>query len=101
MTDATRRLFSVTASSTVVAGAVAGFVVALASIRAMHYGLDLDPGWLAIALVTACAFLGSYLESIAGSWNRKRMSPIPNGVLNFFNTAVGAILIYYAWQIAL
>lgn len=94
------------------AGAVAGFAVALASIRAMHYGLDLDPGWPAIALVTACAFLGSYLESIAGSWNRKHKSPsplggegrgegpVPNGVLNFFNTAAGAALLYIAWQIA-
>ncbi len=82
-----------------VAGLAGGFVVALASIRAMHYGLGLDPGWLAIALVTACAFLGSYLESIAGSWNRKSIRPIPNGVLNFFNTAAGAALMYIAWQI--
>ena len=82
------------------AGLVAGFLVALAAITALHYGLDLDPGWLAIALVTASAFLGSYLESIAGSWNRKRISPVPNGVLNFFNTAAGALLMYIAWQIA-
>lgn len=83
------------------AGLIAGFIVALASVRAMHYGLDLDPGWPAIALVTACAFLGSYLESIAGSWNRKRITPVPNGVLNFFNTAAGALLLYTAWQIAI
>jgi uncharacterized protein (TIGR00297 family) len=82
------------------AGLAGGFAVALAGVRAMHYGLDLDPGWLAIALITACAFLGSYLESIAGSWNRKRISPVPNGVLNFFNTAAGALLMYIAWQIA-
>ncbi|HEX6100942.1 MAG TPA: DUF92 domain-containing protein [Thermoanaerobaculia bacterium] len=83
------------------AGLIGGFLVALASVQAMHYGLDLDPGWLAIALVTACAFLGSYLESIAGSWNRKRMErSVPNGVLNFFNTAAGALLMYIAWQIA-
>ena len=83
------------------AGLGGGFVVALAGVTAMHYGLDLDPGWLAIALVTAAAFLGSYLESIAGSWNRKRIEePVPNGVLNFFNTAAGALLTYIAWQIA-
>ena len=81
------------------AGVVGGFLVALAGVTAMHYGLDLDPGVLAIAVVTACAFFGSYLESIAGSWNRKRISPVPNGVLNFFNTAAGALLMYIAWQI--
>lgn len=81
------------------AGLAGGFVVALAGVTAMHYGLDLDPGPIAIAVVTACAFLGSYLESVAGSWNRKRISPVPNGVLNFFNTASGALLMYIAWQI--
>lgn len=81
------------------AGVVGGFLVALAAVAALHYGLDLDPGAIAIALVTACAFLGSYLESIAGSWNRKRISLVPNGVLNFFNTAAGALLMYIAWQI--
>lgn len=83
------------------AGVAGAFAVALAAVTAMHYGLDLDPGPLAIALVTASAFLGSYLESIAGSWNRKRISPVPNGVLNFFNTAAGALLTYIAWQIAI
>lgn len=82
------------------AGLGGGLLVALAAVRAMHYGLDLDPGWLAILLVTASAFAGSYLESIAGSWNRKRIPPVPNGVLNFFNTAAGALLMYIAWQIA-
>jgi uncharacterized protein (TIGR00297 family) len=88
------------------AGVVGGFLVALAGVVALHYGLGLDPGAIAIALVTACAFLGSYLESIAGSWNRKRIAsqgeePVPNGVLNFFNTAAGALLMYIAWQIAI
>lgn len=82
------------------AGLVAGFVVALAAVTSMQYGLELSVTPLAIPLVTASAFLGSYLESIAGSWNRKRISPVPNGVLNFFNTAAGALLMYIAWQIA-
>lgn len=43
-----------------------------------------------IGLLTLAGFLGSYIESIAGSWNRKRERPVPNGVLNFFNTAAGA-----------
>ena len=51
-----------------------------------------------IVPVTISAFLGSYLESVAGSWNRKRIQPVPNGVLNFFNTAAGALLMYGALQ---
>jgi hypothetical protein len=27
------------------------------------------------------------------------MSPVPNGVLNFFNTAVGALLMGIAWPV--
>jgi uncharacterized protein (TIGR00297 family) len=49
-----------------------------------------------IGVLTAVAFVGSYLESIAGSWNRRHGSPIPNGVLNFFNTAAGAMLFWIA-----
>jgi uncharacterized protein (TIGR00297 family) len=81
------------------AGLVGGFIVGLASVLAFQYGLGLEVGPLAIALITVSAFLGSYLESIAGSWNRKRSSPVPNGVLNFFNTAAGALLMCIAWQI--
>jgi uncharacterized protein (TIGR00297 family) len=44
-------------------------------------------GFLVIA-----AFAGSYVESVAGSWNRKQARSVPNGVLNFFNTAVGAMV---------
>jgi len=80
------------------AGLVGGFIVAAAGVLALHYGL-LRVNLAAILFITACAFLGSWLESIAGSWNRKRISPIPNGVLNFFNTAAGAVLMYIAWQI--
>jgi uncharacterized protein (TIGR00297 family) len=86
------------------AGIVAGFLVALAGVTAFDYGLLRPFVRLtveSIAIVTACAFAGSYLESIAGSWNRKRIAPIPNGVLNFFNTAAGALLLYVTlktWQ---
>lgn len=80
------------------AGLAGGFVVAVAGVLALHYGLLRVDLWV-IAFITAAAFLGSYLESIAGSWNRKRISPVPNGVLNFFNTAAGALLLYIAWQI--
>ena len=64
------------------AGLVAGFVVALLASREPRI----------VALITLSAFLGSYLESLVGSWNRNRAEPIPNGALNFFNTAVGAAL---------
>jgi uncharacterized protein (TIGR00297 family) len=84
------------------AGAVGGFVTALVgvwSVARLFSGLTRF-SWRVLAALTICAFLGSYIESIAGSWNRKRMSAIPNGVLNFFNTAVGAVLMYIAWRIA-
>jgi uncharacterized protein (TIGR00297 family) len=42
------------------------------------------------AILIVAAFLGSYIESLAGNWNRKREKSVPNGALNFFNTAVGA-----------
>jgi len=62
------------------AGIVAGFIVAI---------IATTDAWL-VALMTLCAFAGSYLESLAGSWNRHRAEPVPNGALNFFNTAAGA-----------
>ena len=87
------------------AGLVAGLTVAAVSVAALsspwfEYGVMRDQmGVRAVVLVTLSAFLGSYLESIAGSWNRKRIRPVPNGALNFFNTATGALLMYGAWQI--
>jgi uncharacterized protein (TIGR00297 family) len=84
------------------AGIVAGFAVAMASVFSLERMFQ-DAyrfSWVIVLVLTLCAFGGSYLESILGSWNRKRMRPIPNGVLNFFNTAAGALLMYFAWQIA-
>lgn len=69
-----------------VAGIVAAFVVA--AVGAAQFGL------MFIILITIAATIGSYVESVAGSWNRKRRERVPNGVLNFFNTAVGAIVFY-------
>lgn len=84
------------------AGALAGFLVALAGAAAVEqlFGDVVAFAWGMVLLLTLCAFAGSYLESVAGSWNRKRMNPVPNGVLNFLNTAVGALLMYFAWQIS-
>ncbi len=54
---------------------------------------DRLPGMLLVAgLLALAAVLGSWLESVAGSWNRSRPQPISNGTLNFLNTAVGALL---------
>jgi uncharacterized protein (TIGR00297 family) len=82
------------------AGALGGFVVAVAGTLAVDVmfaelvGFD----WRTVGVLTLCAFAGSYLESIVGSWNRKQPRPIPNGVLNFFNTAAGAILFYVLYR---
>ncbi len=79
------------------AGLFGGAIVAAAGVLSLHYGL-MRTNLGAIFFIIAAAFLGSYIESIAGSWNRKLEWPVPNGVLNFFNTAVGAILTYYFVQ---
>lgn len=83
------------------AGLLAGFLVALAGAASVErlFGDVVEFSWGIVLLLTLCAFVGSYLESVAGSWNRKRIVPVPNGVLNFFNTAAGALLMYFAWQI--
>ncbi len=81
-------------------GALGGFAVAVAGTLAVDamfaelVGFD----WRTVGVLTLCAFAGSYLESIAGSWNRKQARPIPNGVLNFFNTAAGAVLFYVLYR---
>lgn len=82
------------------AGAAAGFL--LAAIGVWSLGMKttslpvavathLHQGHL-LAVIGASAFAGSWLESVVGSWNRNRVEPIRNGVLNFLNTAIGALL---------
>lgn len=78
------------------AGFIAGFKVALIGVLAAHYAYGVALRADLLAALTVCAFLGSYLESVAGSWNRRYGSPVPNGVLNFFNTFAGAVLFYWA-----
>lgn len=82
-------------------GIIAAAMVAMAGTTAAQLVFPVAYRTRMIVAVTVCAFLGSYLESIAGSWNRKAGSPVPNGVLNFFNTAAGALLLFYAWPIAI
>lgn len=79
------------------AGVVSGFVVALASTLAVdRLFFHAIFSWKLVGVVTLCAFAGSYLESLAGSWNRRQAVAIPNGVLNFCNTVAGALLFYFA-----
>jgi uncharacterized protein (TIGR00297 family) len=84
------------------AGIVAGLLVAVAgTAMAVHH---LRPGFIgtvviarsrAIAVITAAAFLGSYFESILGSLK----IDVPNDVMNFVNTLLGALLFWIAWNI--
>jgi uncharacterized protein (TIGR00297 family) len=87
------------------AGIVAGCIVALAGtamvahhFRAGFIGSVAIYKSHVIIVLTLCAFLGSYLESILGSWNRRHGSPIANGTLNFANTMFGAFLFWVAWH---
>lgn len=77
------------------AGWIAGGFVALIGALGAASRFDRPVGRslasAAIAVAVAAA-LGFYVESIVGSWNRKRESKVPNGALNFFNTLVGALL---------
>ncbi len=54
--------------------------------------------WKVVSLVAVAGFVGSYAESILGNWNRKRQSPLPNGVMNFINTIMGAALFALFWS---
>lgn len=87
------------------AGIVGGAVVAIAATAMVIH--HLRPGFTGaitvdrthvVLVVTACAFFGSYLESVVGSWNRKFGSRVPNGTINFLNTVFGAFLFWVAWH---
>ncbi len=87
------------------AGIVAGLLVAIGgTATAVHHlragftgSLVIEKGHV-ILVLTLCAFVGSYVESILGSWNRRHGSPIANGALNFVNTALGAFLFWVLWH---
>ena len=83
------------------AGIVAALLVAVAgTAMAVHH---LRPGFIGsvviarsrvLTVITAAAFLGSYVESILGSLK----IDIPNDAMNFINTVVGALLFWFAWN---
>ena len=80
------------------AGVAAGSVVALVGVAlavleppaVLAKGLTSIRPLVLLILLTLAAFAGSYLESLIGSWNRRQLRPIPNGVMNFANTVMGA-----------
>jgi uncharacterized protein (TIGR00297 family) len=87
------------------AGLVASAIVAVAGTAVAEH--HFRPGFTGnividrthvVLVITACAFLGSWIESILGSWNRRHGSPIDNGTLNFANTMLGAFLFWIAWH---
>ncbi len=87
------------------AGIVAAFIVGVSAVAmAVHH---LRPGFTGtvvidrfhtVAVLTACGFVGSYIESILGGINRRAGSPVPNGAMNFINTVIGAVLFWIAWN---
>jgi len=76
--------------------AVAGTAMTARGLRPGFTGVVTIDKLRVVLVITAAAFIGSYIESIAGSWNRRHGSPISNGALNFFNTAAGALLFWTA-----
>ena len=81
------------------AGLVASLLVAIAGVAMVAHhlrpsfsgSLEIDKT-NTIAVITLCGFLGSYIESIVGTYVRN----VPNTTMNFFNTAVGAYLFWVA-----
>jgi len=79
-----------------IAGAIAAAMLAWVAAWAFgqRFGVE-QHAYSPIAIfasVTIAAIAGSYIESLAGSYNRRHGSLIPNGALNFFNTLVGALI---------
>ncbi|HVR42090.1 MAG TPA: DUF92 domain-containing protein [Thermoanaerobaculia bacterium] len=73
------------------AGALAGGAVGALGVALAHDRIAVSFG-AGTLIVTTAAILASWLESVAGSWNRNRSVPVPNGALNFFNTLAGALI---------
>ncbi|MEA2163019.1 MAG: hypothetical protein QOK37_1146 [Thermoanaerobaculia bacterium] len=78
--------------------AITGTGVAAHHFRAGFTGSVVIDRTHVVLVITACAFLGSWIESILGSWNRRNGSPIANGTLNFTNTLLGAFFFWIAWH---
>jgi uncharacterized protein (TIGR00297 family) len=79
------------------AGLGAAILVALVAVLLQHYRASAR--LLLIGVVAGSGFIGSYLESVLGSWNRRRAIPIPNDVMNFVNTIFGAAVCALLWKL--
>lgn len=75
------------------AGAATALVVSFTGVLLLPEELSGRLLWHAAFICAAAAVVGSYIESVAGSWNRKRPRRVPNGALNFFNTLLGALIV--------
>ncbi|MEO8216665.1 MAG: DUF92 domain-containing protein [Acidobacteriota bacterium] len=87
------------------AGAAAAFIVALVGVlglRSRIGGFMQASGspkfWDLVLILTVAGIVGSYLESVIGSWNRRQREPIPNGVMNFMNTLFGSAVAVILWM---
>ncbi|MBW3566272.1 MAG: DUF92 domain-containing protein [Acidobacteria bacterium] len=82
------------------AGAIAGFVVASFGVWLIREQVA-GSAAVAVIIVGLSAIVGSWLESVAGSFNRQRGLDVSNGALNFLNTMAGATLAYWAGMVIL
>jgi len=74
--------------------AIAGTAMAVHFIRPGFIGMVTIDKARVISVVTVAAILGSYVESVLGSLTKN----VNNHVMNFLNTAVGAVLFWVAWN---
>ncbi len=75
-----------------IAGGLAALITAAAGVAMLRSESTAVNFLQSVLLITLSAMIGSWIESLAGSWNRQRVAQVPNGALNFFNTALGAAL---------
>lgn len=96
--DSLRRVERGTEGAISIEGTAAGAIgaIILAAVAAWAFGHRFGFASFAaakvFAVIAVAAIAGSYIESLAGSYNRRSGAGIPNGALNFFNTLVGALL---------
>jgi uncharacterized protein (TIGR00297 family) len=74
--------------------AIAGTAMAAHNLRPGFMGSVTIDRTRTVAVVTVAAFLASYIESLMGTYTRN----VPNHVMNFLNTLVGAVLFWIAWN---
>ena len=76
--------------------AIAGTTMTAHHIRPGFMGTVTIDRTHTILVVTVCGILGSFIESVTGTY----IKTVPNSVMNFLNTAAGAVLFWIAWHFA-